>query len=179
MTNPIKDTPSRGVVSRLAGKTHIIVPWAFMMAVVGYFVVGDGEHSNIFQDPDEWFAVDEPLMVRRNPETGVVEACASSEITRAFSARWRTTLRTITSEGPVYYDGAEADRSYDYKPRAHLEFCEPFEEYTNLALPTDEGLYRLSVTWPMETDDGQRATQRASSHVFRIPFPPLEPQEAE
>lgn len=152
---------------RARGSLHVIVPWLIggALAVYAFFFA-----MSPLADPDDWFYVEEPLKVSYDEE-GTLTVCISSEIRHTFSAQWRTTVRKINGSAvvPMYHDGAEAEREYDYVPREFSEFCEPWTDYTNMQEPTEPGLYELEVTWPMIDDTRRKVVQRARSHLFRVP----------
>jgi len=150
----------------------IVVPWSMLAGFAAVYMLNGWRLPVALEggDPDEWFNVTK-LQVFYNPQQeSPIWVCATSEISHPFESSWRTTLRRIDPETgtALFVENAEADRPYDYAVRPRDDFCENWEKYTNMALPTVPGIYRLTVVWPMVDDEGFRRTQRISSNLFRV-----------
>lgn len=154
---------------------HVFVPWGMLAAACVVFASNGGRLPAFLDNgpASDWYAV-ESLEVAYDPEDGELVVCVRSEVAAAFQSTWTTTLRRIEAGQPGghYVDGGIADRAYDYGPREMRTSCYGWTEYTNMAkAPSEDGLYRLYVTWPMIDDRGVKRTQRAQSNLFEVPDP--------
>lgn len=155
----------------MSRKKHILIPWFGIFLLPGFLLIWQGPaiHDG-FADPADWYHIAVPPHVHLD-ESGAWEVCITTEIRRNFTSQWKTTVRQIQGDGnetPVRGGSFQLPFEQDYNLKAESEFCLGWEDYTGLALPEESGIYRLYVTWPMETADGRVREQRAASNQFEI-----------
>lgn len=155
----------------MSRKKHVLIPWLLLFVLPAMLLLTHGTAIyDRFGDPSDWYLIAEPPHVHLD-DAGELEVCITTEIRRNFASQWTTTVRRVQGDGteqPVAGGSFQMPFAQDYNLKAESGFCLSWTDYTGLPLPGEPGVYRLYVTWPMETVDGRRREQRAMSNLFEI-----------
>jgi hypothetical protein len=159
----------------MSKKITVYAPWLlFFFLPVSVAIANIDELDNyiyqILNDPDDWYYIADGPTVMQDVD-GSYYVCLTTEIRKNFQALWSIRLRQVLSNGtevPIEGGTFSLSNPQDYNIKPLANFCLSFETYTGLSLPTDTGIYRMYVTWPMVDDNGRTQTQRAQSNLFEI-----------